>query len=320
MISNNNIQSIQILRGLAALSVVYFHITIVDRSIIFLPIFGSYGVDIFFVISGFVMSLIVFNGEKPKDFALNRIARIVPLYWILTTALLLLTAIKPNLLNSTTFNLINYAKSLLFIPYFKENGALNPLLAVGWTLNYEMLFYLCIFISLIISKKFYAILTISILSLLFLFSPYIDNKTLSAFFSEKLIFEFIFGMISFQLYSIIKSKTVSLYIPITIFLLSLIFMSIAESYGLENRLWAFGIPSVCVLISFLMLEKIINVKNKFIIFFLVIGDASYAIYLSHLYVVEFFHKIISIFSNFLIFTIVFKYIHDGFVPIKLAIK
>ena len=74
---NNNLHSIQILRGLAALSVVYFHMTLVEKSSPF-PKFGSYGVDIFFVISGFIISLIVSNGVKPVEFAINRIARIAP--------------------------------------------------------------------------------------------------------------------------------------------------------------------------------------------------------------------------------------------------
>lgn len=233
---NNNLHSIQILRDLAALSVVYFHMTLVEKSSPF-PKFGSYGVDIFFVISGFIISLIVSNGVKPVEFAINRIARIAPLYWILTTILLLLSAARPELLNSTSFNLINYTKSLFFIPYFKENGQLNPVLAVGWTLNYEMFFYLCIFISLCLKFSFYLFITILIFVSLFFISKIADNITFSTFFSEKLIFEFIFGMLSFELYKIIKNKNIPIFVLLAFCLTSFIFMSIVESHGIKNRLF-----------------------------------------------------------------------------------
>lgn len=118
--SNNqsSLHSLQVLRAIASTSVVYLHIGTI-------PQFGSFGVDIFFVISGFVMAMVIANGESARAFSVSRLSRIVPLYFILTTCLLLLAALKPELLNSTTANLTNYIKSLFFIPYFKENGALH---------------------------------------------------------------------------------------------------------------------------------------------------------------------------------------------------
>ena len=106
----NQLKALQILRAIAATSVIYYHIGCIPR-------FGKFGVDIFFVISGFVMSLIIANGESSVRFAVNRIARIVPLYWVLTTAVLVLAWIHPALLDSTTADIFNYLKSLFFIPY-----------------------------------------------------------------------------------------------------------------------------------------------------------------------------------------------------------
>ena len=108
-----NLKSLQILRAIAALSVVYYHINAA-------PHFGKFGVDIFFIISGFVMSMIIENGQKPYTFVVNRITRIVPLYWVLTLCLFILSAIKPDLLDTTTANILNFLKSIFFIPYFKE--------------------------------------------------------------------------------------------------------------------------------------------------------------------------------------------------------
>jgi len=199
------LKSLQILRAVAAISVVYFHIGSGPYAPIPTPIptFGSFGVDIFFVISGFVMAMVVAKGHSARSFAISRLTRIVPLYWILTTCLLLLAAVKPDLLSSTTANLLNYLKSLCFIPYFKENGSLTPMLAVGWTLNYEMFFYLCVWISLIFVRRFYVQATISLIILCyFLASMATQNSVVSSFFGNTQIFEFLFGMLLYKVYGV----------------------------------------------------------------------------------------------------------------------
>lgn len=158
-----NLKSLQILRAIAATSVVYFHIgatSVAYFQIRAIPLFGSFGIDIFFVISGFVMAMVIANGQSPRIFAVSRLTRIVPLYWIFTTCFLILAAIKPELLNSTTANITNYLKSIFFIPYLKEDGAQIPMIAVGWTLNYEMYFYVCIWLSIVVIRKLYILLTI----------------------------------------------------------------------------------------------------------------------------------------------------------------
>jgi exopolysaccharide production protein ExoZ len=181
-------KSLQILRAVAATSVVYFHIGRSPLAPIPSPIavFGSFGVDIFFVISGFVMAMVVANGHSARSFAIGRLTRIVPLYWILTTCLLLLAAVKPDLLIATTANLPNYLKSLFFIPYFKENGSLTPMLAVGWTLNYEMFFYLCIWISLVLVKRFYIQSTIIFVAVCYCFASIVpQHNAMSSFLQTR---------------------------------------------------------------------------------------------------------------------------------------
>lgn len=143
---SSKIQSLQILRALAATSVVYLHIGCE-------PWFGGFGVDIFFVLSGFVMCYITDSGESGKEFFLRRIARIVPLYWALTLITFVIAWLKPTLFNSTTADLGNLFKSLLFIPYVKENGSISPIIPVGWTLNYEVYFYLLISAGTIFLKE-----------------------------------------------------------------------------------------------------------------------------------------------------------------------
>jgi exopolysaccharide production protein ExoZ len=278
----NYFDSLQILRALAAVSVVYYHVSIQ-------PVFGSFGVDIFFVLSGFIMAMVVDKGQTLRDFVASRLIRILPLYWILTTCLLAVALVKPSLLNSTTANLENYAKSLLFIPYFKESGALRPMLAVGWTLNYEMFFYACIAVSLFISKSKYFLLTILLLASSHLLAPsMLKGGAFSSFLSDPIIWEFAFGMCVFRLrgngvWS--RLPDISRHVVICI---SLAWMAYAEFAAVQvPRQFLFGLPS-CVIMLLATTYQHSGyphwdlVKRKLI----GIGDASYATYLCHYYVVE----------------------------------
>jgi len=289
---NGNLKTLQILRAVAATSVVYYHIGVVPVDAI--PVFGSFGVDIFFVLSGFVMALVISNGQTPTSFAINRVTRIIPLYWILTTSVLILAALKPDLFNSTTANLTNYLKSILFIPYFKENGVLHPMLSVGWTLNYEMFFYFCMWISIIFARKIYILITFTLLAASFLLLGNLaTNSLLQDFFGNTIVFEFLLGIIAFKIYQTKSKPKVNSYILISIAVLSFSFMAYSETNGYDiARFIAYGIPSVTLLLSVVALEKTNFIKNNSLANLLAfIGDASYATYLSHFYVVEGIRKI-----------------------------
>lgn len=284
---NGNLKTLQILRAVAATSVVYYHIGVI-------PVFGSFGVDIFFVISGFVMALVISNGQTPTTFAINRVTRILPLYWILTTCVLILAAIKPDLLNSTTANLTNYLKSIFFIPYFKENGALHPMLAVGWTLNYEMFFYFCIWLSIILARKIYIAITFTLLAAFFLLLGNLSiDSVLQNFFGNTIVFEFLLGIFAFKIYQSKSMPKVNSLALITIAVLSFGFMAYLETNGFYlARFITYGFPSVTLLLSVIALDKTDFIKNNSLANLLaVIGDASYATYLSHFYIVEGIRKI-----------------------------
>jgi exopolysaccharide production protein ExoZ len=281
-----NLQSLQVLRAVAATSVVYFHIGAV-------PEFGSFGVDIFFVISGFVMAMIITGGQSPYTFAISRLARIVPLYWILTTGLLLLAAVKPELLNSTTADLGNYLKSLFFIPYVKENGLLRPMLHVGWTLNYEMFFYACLLVAIIAARRFYLPLTLLLLVLAYGVVGQSQNEVAAGFFGSTLLFEFGFGLCAFELYRRRWLEAAGKPALIVAALLSYGLMAVVQVADVDGPRWlVFGVPSVLLVLALTSLEGALFSRNSRGIRVLAsIGDASYATYLSHFYVVEVFRKI-----------------------------
>jgi exopolysaccharide production protein ExoZ len=103
------------------------------------------GVDIFFVVSGFIMvhaSASLFDRPgAPGLFLKRRLVRIVPLYWAATTLFLLIGLALPAALNSAAPSLTQIAASYLFWPVASPGGLVQPVYSLGWTLNYEMLFY-----------------------------------------------------------------------------------------------------------------------------------------------------------------------------------
>ncbi len=281
-----SLQSLQVLRAVAATSVVYFHIGAN-------PEFGSFGVDIFFVISGFVMAMIITEGQSPYVFAVSRLARIVPLYWILTTGVLLLAAARPELLNSTTADLGHYLKSLFFIPYVKENGLLRPMLHVGWTLNYEMFFYACLLLAIVAARRFYLPLTLLLLVVAYAVPGHSGNEVAAGFFGSTLLFEFGFGLCAFELYRRRWLEAAGTPALIVAALLSYAVMVAAQVADMDGPRWlVFGVPSVLLVLALTSLERpLFSRSSRGLKALAAIGDASYATYLSHFYVVEVFRKI-----------------------------
>ncbi len=142
--AGRRLDNIQLLRALAALSVVITH-TLHETGAHEQTLNLGFGVDVFFVISGFIMaqtSLREFGmAGAPLRFFLRRLARVAPIYWLLTTLMLAGSLIAPSLLNVPTGGLGHIVASYLFIPDARGAGEMRPVLALGWTLNYEMFFY-----------------------------------------------------------------------------------------------------------------------------------------------------------------------------------
>ena len=114
---------------MTATTVVVHHVLIQDGRV-----FGEFRVDVFFVLSGFVIAFALGSGTVGvRDFVVNRLVRIVPLYWLATLLVFFGALLRPDLFNSTTADVSELLKSLFFIPYRKESGHIFPMLFVGWT-------------------------------------------------------------------------------------------------------------------------------------------------------------------------------------------
>ena len=149
------IDNLQILRAVASYLVFLTHYGLYIGPVLPRPdllAFGAFGVDVFFVLSGFIMFVSTSGRrESPGGFLLRRASRVVPVYWLVTIglALIALTGLKPiGIMEVRPDYLI---QSLLFLP-FSRGGYIEPLNSVGWTLNYEMFFYV-IFAGLLLVPK-----------------------------------------------------------------------------------------------------------------------------------------------------------------------
>lgn len=281
--------SLQILRFVAAFAVVLFHLGAgyqaefgMERNIFGV---GASGVDIFFVISGFIIAYTADPDRGLLHFAWRRIVRIVPLYWTLTLGLTAIAIVMPSLLNSTLVDVGSLLKSLFFIPYERGDGSIRPILFLGWTLNYEMFFYtlyaLCIGIGFRSSvAPLVLVLAIVAAGRLFTF-----DSVIWRFYTNPIIVEFAIGILLcmlFRRYAGMFSKAMPYLIP-------------AALAAFAAKLAIPGMTSIWVtaLAAALLVAAAISVpiaRTPLAAFFVLLGDASYSLYLSHPYVLQLWVK------------------------------
>ena len=302
-IKSNQINSIQYLRGLAAIVVVFRHLSDrTDKYNIIVPGFngiemGLWGVDLFFVISGFVMVYITNTGETSFKFILNfwirRFLRISPLYYIMSIVMLFVAFYMPNSTElKPTFD--HTIASFLYIP----TSSIFPLLAVGWTLNYEMYFYLIFGLVLFLQGNYQTLVLATWLSgsVVLGFFYHGDNALINQI-TNPLLIEFLLGVIVGRFF--LAEKIWSVTQALIIFFVScfiIIFVEIID-VGHDFRSLIYGIPCAGLMSALIALEarKVFNFNNKFL---LLAGDISYSLYLVHLIVIAAYGKFIMKFSLF----------------------
>lgn len=159
------LNNIQCLRAIAAYMVVVYHarlLTPIGDQVSFE--FGNAGVDIFFFISGFIINHVGARTDvgAPARFLLKRAIRIVPLYWLLTVLVGVAGQVAPSLAGAGGRpDVTRIAQSLFFVPYYDDTGEMHPVLFMGWTLNFEVFFYLLFAAALLIRHEMTRLIVLS---------------------------------------------------------------------------------------------------------------------------------------------------------------
>ena len=280
--------SVQVLRGFAAVAVILCHAwdTVPDGKL-WIPgsVYdaGFVGVDVFFLISGFIMVYVsppYQNDNKPaSDFLIKRIIRIYPMYATITSIVVML-AVGDTYRHATTlpWSTWRIVASYLFVPTFNEHGTVTPVLWQGWTLFFEMLFYFCFFVVLSFSKRhLLAPLTAILVGIVATAKLSGSQGPIATFFGDPIVFEFVFGCavgLAFQ-----RNFFTPRHWPIWLVASSSLFACVT-SMGDPGiyRFVANGVPATMLLIVFLKLDLS---KVKWPNFLLLLGNASYSIYLTH---------------------------------------
>jgi peptidoglycan/LPS O-acetylase OafA/YrhL len=283
------IYNIQALRALAATIVILAHLFPALAALGFHR-FGGQGVDLFFVISGFIMvSTTRVSRPTPIAFLRARLTRIVPAYWAMTFVMFAAAMIFPKSPESTSASLPDLVRSLLFIPFLKGGRHVTPLLFVGWTLNYEMIFYALFAIGLsFVSYLRGMIFVLAALAAAAAFgAAYRPAETILSFYSSPVILEFGFGAVVGMMASLIKDTPRPCARELTVLVLAVSIICLFAFPYLNVfggfRIFQAGIPSMAIVACALALERWgMSVRNTFLI---EIGNASYVVYLTHVFII-----------------------------------
>ena len=319
--------SVQALRAVGALLVVWVHsldaaevLTVPRQSRFFhWDNFGASGVDIFFVISGFIVSQVAARSagqslthpsSAARGFLTRRITRIFPLYWILTCAVILEGELGRYKVH---WHSVRWAPTLLLLPslHYPRNA---PLLSLGWSLMFEIYFYLVLTAVMAWRPRSLVRDTVIFLCGMVAVGAFVGiHRPLLALWMNPLILEFVFGCTIGLLFSRVgeasaRSKTIGL--ALAVLGAVLLGATIFTGYGRASeqdwimaghycwlRVGVWGVPAALLVGGAIFWGPAMQSLPARLLVFL--GDASYSIYLCTVparSVVEHFWRIFGVFG------------------------
>lgn len=276
MEKTRKLYGLQYLRAIAAIAVVAFHAAgRVGGSFLV----GEAGVDIFFVLSGFIMVAITGPTTRPGSFLADRIRRILPPYWIVTTLIVVGTfaGLFPHIVLKPGY----VAASFLFLPsVVPGNVQIWPLLVPGWTLNFEMMFYVvfALSISMRSQRAQMAVMTIGFAVLVAVGMTVDMPGTALRFYADPLLLEFAAGgwlAIAWKRFD--RWPTVLALPSVLVGVAGFVAATLVEPP--IPRVLLYGVPAVILVTGVLGIERSRPMRRWSVP--LLLGDASYSIYLWH---------------------------------------
>jgi peptidoglycan/LPS O-acetylase OafA/YrhL len=286
----NMLPSIQWLRAIAAIMVAIHH-AIYYGGLLGQPSaaqassgsFWSFGIHIFFVVSGFIMIHTTYNfGEAGawRVFLARRLIRVVPLYWVLTTVMVVGIMVSPHSLDIATDKLRYILGSYFFIPVLRAEGDLRPILGQGWTLDYEMFFYVVFALAVMLPRRWgVSLLTLGFVGLTWLGRDLGKDTPVIFTWTDGIILEFLFGVFVGLAYE--KNWRLPGWAAV-ICILSGTVVAIMDLPG-ATALIA-GLPAALIVGGFVLGPQM---KDSLASAWLTrVGDASYSLYLTHVFVLK----------------------------------
>ncbi len=297
--------SVQYARAVAALLVLLYHVATTldgpaassfsERWLAPFRWFGFAGVDLFFVISGIVMTVTCYGrlGEAGQvaPFLKRRVARVYPLYWACLAAVISIAVVAPQLVTRDKLDAEHIVKSALLWPQRDF-----PIVAVAWTLSFEMFFYL-VFAALIALPRrafvpallAWAVATV-VLAILWSEPAHtgLRGNLQPPIFASPLTLEFIAGCVTGVALCrrAMPAAGAALALGAALFLGAGGYFGAMSpeqaAYGLA-RVAVYGTASALILYGAVGMELAGRVSNNRAIAFW--GDASYSLYLTHVYVI-----------------------------------
>ena len=279
---------IQGLRALAAIAVAFLHVSDEAGALTGTPGHSPYpfidripleaGVDLFFVISGFVMVWSSWDAfgqlRSVMPFVGRRLLRVIPLYWLLTLATIAAALAVPGALSDGLRDGWGYiGASLLFLPWRRMDGFVQPVLRLGWTLQYEMLFYAMLACVLPLLRRTALTVLLSALALLVLAGQTVPFASVPlAFWTDPIVAEFGFGvLVAIAAKRGWRAGSAGL---LAFVLTASLASWIAQAPGGDIRVLVRGVPAAVLVFCALSWEDLPR-------WLVLLGDASYAFYLVH---------------------------------------
>jgi exopolysaccharide production protein ExoZ len=276
--------SIQYLRAIAALAVVYHHAFENHLGSDLRPYaFGIWGVDIFFVISGFIMWVTTANSSTTATlFWRKRAIRIYPIYWVALSIWIICRFIAPDRLANVDVTAKTTILSYLLIPHYHLAFPKHiwPILVPGWTLQYELFFYLIFGLALsVVSRPLRAACILACLCLLTLMGYIVEPaNALLTTYTDPLLLEFGGGVILGIIY--LRGGRLPPWLALATIFIALLGLVIDEYLFSESRRFlVLGIPAAVIVLGAVSLEPALAKRPNAPM--VLLGDASYALYLFH---------------------------------------
>ena len=292
--------SLQVLRAVAALLVLVHHAgydadTLAARA--GTPLFAldavfdwTFGIHLFFVISGFIMVRTARGFGSPcgaATFAVRRVIRVVPLYWLMTSLVIAGALVAPSLLNVPLGGSAMIVGSFLFVPVLRADGALNPVLGQGWTLDYEMFFYALFAAAMLVPRRAALPALAAALVALVVFGQVArPGGALAAVWTGELLLEFLFGLgvglVAEAGFSLSASAAIA---AATLGLVAAVALG-PLTPGLDglSPVVRGGVPATLLVAAGVLGPR--WPARRSILVLAAIGDASYSLYLSHPFVIR----------------------------------